>query len=152
MITFQVEALDDCLPEIMRLLDDHFEEVSTHKDKLGGPNMDVPAYYAMEANGALHIVTARSEGAVVGYYVAFVHPHLHYAHSLMASVDVYYLKPEFRKGANGVKLFKEAERTLKKRGVQRIFSGTKLNKDMGKLFEFLGWTETERLFVKWIGD
>lgn len=152
MITFQVETLNDCLSEIETLLQAHFEEISTHKDKLGYPNMDKVAYYGAENRGGLHIVTARQAGKVVGYYVAFVNPHLHYAHKLVAVTDVYYLTPDVRKGFAGLKLFKEAERTLKMRGVQRVFSGTKLHKDMGKLFERLGWQETERLYVKWIGD
>lgn len=152
MITYQVEKLEECLKGIEELLDAHFDEISTNKEKLGGQKMDVPAYVAMENNGALHILTARNGGEIVGYYVAFVTPHPHYAHSLTAFTDVYYIKPSERKGSVGIKLFKEAERTLKKRGVQRIFSGTKRHKDVGKLFEYLGWTETERLFVKWIGD
>jgi GNAT superfamily N-acetyltransferase len=152
MITFQVETLSDWLAEIDSLQDDHFNEVATSKDKLGGPNLNIAAYAEMEARGALHIVIARSEGKMVGYYVAFVTPHLHYAHSLTALTDVYYLMPKMRKGSNGIKLFQEAERTLKKRGVQRIFSGTKLHKDVGRLFKYLGWTPTELLHTKWIGD
>lgn len=152
MITFSVETLDQCLPEIEPLLQGHFEEVGANRAQLGYPNMDKSTYYAVEARGGLHIVVARSLGAIVGYYVAFVNVHLHYAHSLTALTDVYYIHPDHRKGSVGIKLFKEAERTLKARGVQRIFSGTKKSKDMSKLFEFLGWTHNENLFVKWIGD
>lgn len=152
MITYTVETLDQCLPEIEPLLQGHFEEVATNKENLGAPNMDKTTYYAREQQGGLHIVVARNEGRIIGYYVAFVNPHLHYVHSLTALTDVYYVHPDFRKGRTGIDLFKEAERTLKKRGVQRMFSGTKLHKDMGKLFEFLEWKETERLYAKWIGD
>ncbi len=151
MLTFQVEILIDCLPEIELLLQAHFEEVATNKDGLGGPNMDKQAYFAAEQRGELHIVTARSDGKVAGYYVAFVRPHLHYVHSLSAITDIYYLMPELRQGRNGIRLFTEAERTLKQRGVQRVFSGTKKHNDMSKIFEYLGWQETERLYVKWIG-
>lgn len=152
MITYAVETLNQCLAEIEPMLQGHFEEIAANKEQLGGPNMDKAVYYVREQQGGLHIVVARSEGKIVGYYVAFINPHLHYAHSLTASTDVYYIHPDFRKGRAGIDLFKEAERTLKKRGVQRVYSGTKLHKDMGKLFEFLGWKETERLYVKWIGD
>lgn len=152
MITYQVENLCDCLNEIELLLQAHFDEVATNKEKLEKPQMDMDAYYALESVGELHVLTARSDGKVIGYYVAFVRPHLHYIHVLSAITDVYYLSPDYRKGTAGIKLFQEAERTLKARGVKRIFSGTKLHKDMGKLFEYLGWKETERLYSKWIGE
>lgn len=152
MITYQVEQLADCLSEIELLLQDHFQEIATNKDKLEYAKMDVESYVAMERAGQLHIVTVRSKGKVVGYHVAFVRPHLHYVHVLSAITDVYYVKPEYRRGLVGVRLFREAEFTLKARGVKRIFSGTKLHKNMGRLFEYLGWQETERLYCKWIGD
>jgi GNAT superfamily N-acetyltransferase len=152
MITFQVETLDECLAEIELLLQAHFEELATNKQELGRPNMHKEAYYATEAQGMLHILTARHQGKLVGYYVAFVRPHLHYAHSLTAFTDVYYLAPELRKGSYGIKLFREAERTLKLRGVERMCNTTKLHKFVGRLFEYLGWIKTEIVYVKWIGD
>lgn len=152
MITYQTETLDECLGEIELLLQEHFEEVATKKDKLGAPRMDVEAYYAMEQAGQLHILTVRKDGRVIGYHVSFVRPHLHYVHVLTGITDVYYLMPEYRKGSTGIKLFQEAEKALKARGVQRIFSGTKKHKDMGKIFQFLGWSEVESLYSKWIGD
>jgi len=152
MITYQTELLDDCLNEIKPYLQDHFEEVATRKEQLGAPDMDTEAYYAMESAGQLHIVTARDCGMVIGYHVSFVRPHLHYKHILTAITDVYYVAPEYRKGYLAIKLFREAERTLKARGVKRTFSGTKKHKDMGKIFDFLGWEEVERLYSKWIGD
>lgn len=151
MITYHVELLADCLNEIEAYLQAHFEEVATKKNNLGAPNMDVGAYCSMEISGQLHIVTARSNGSVIGYHVSFVRPHLHYKHILTAITDVYYVAPEYRKGNIAIKLFQEAERTLKARGVKRLFSGTKKHKDMSKIFEFMGWEEVEILHSKWIG-
>lgn len=152
MITFCVETLDECLGEIETYLQEHFEEVGANKAQVGGPKMHKEAYYAYEAAGQLHILCARDAGRLIGYCVGFVAPHLHYEHSLTAHTDVYFLAPTHRKGATGVRLFKEYERTLKARGVQRVYTGTKVYKDMGKIFEFLGWKETEKLYAKWIGD
>ena len=39
----------------------------------------------------------------------------------------------------GYRLLQEAERNLKARGVKKVFSGTKLHLDMGRLFDRLGW-------------
>lgn len=152
MITYHVETLDQCLAEGKEYFQAHFEEVATAKEKLGAPNMDIEAYYAMERVGQLHIVIAREEGKIIGYLLAFIRPHLHYKHILTAIYDVYYVNPEHRKGFVAIKLFKEAERTMKARGVKRIFSGTKKHKDMSRLFEYMGWKEVETLHSKWIGD
>jgi GNAT superfamily N-acetyltransferase len=152
MITYQVEKLFECLPEILNYLNAHFEEVAANKEQLGGPDMDVAAYQHSENIGQLHILVARDSGKLIGYCVAFVNPHLHYKKSLTAYTDVYYIDPEYRKGSVGVKLFQEYEKTLKQRGVQRMYTGTKKHKDIGKVFEYLGWHETERLYAKWIGE
>lgn len=129
----------------------HWEEVATHKDKIA-LEPDYVVYQRMADAGQLHVTAARSNGELAGYVVAIVRPHLHYAHSLSAFYDLYYLAPAHRRGLNGVNLFKAAEVALRKRGVDRMFTGTKLSKDATLIFERLGWMETERLFVKWIGD
>lgn len=150
-LTFATEDWSDCVPELVGLWPAHWNEVATHKDKIPlDPNH--VEYERCNALGQLHLTAARCNGDLAGYLTAIVRPHLHYAHSLSAFYDLYYLAPPYRRGMNGVRLFKEAERALKARGVERMFTGTKLSKDAGRIFERLGWTETERLFVKWIGE
>jgi len=150
-LTFATEDWSDALPELVQHWPHHWEEVATHKDKIPlDPNH--VEYERLNRSGQLHLTVARHQGQMVGYLSAIVRPHLHYAHSLSAFYDLYYLAPNYRRGLNGVKLFKEAERALKARGVQRLFTGTKLSKDASRIFERMNWLETERLFVKWIGD
>jgi len=150
-LTFATENWSDCVGEMHPMWRDHWAEVATHKDKIA-LKPDLAEYERINAAGQLHLTAARHKGELVGYLSAIVRPHLHYAHSLSAFYDLYYLAPAYRQGANGLQLFREAERALKARGVERMFTGTKLSKDMGKLFQRVGWQETERLFVKWIGD
>jgi hypothetical protein len=114
------------------------------------PNMEM--YQALDDSGQLHVLTCRKDGQVIGYHVSIVRPHLHYKSSLSAFTDMYFVKKEHRKGMVGVKIFIEAEKSLKARGVEKLFTGTKLSLDMGKIFERLGWVETERLYTKYIGD
>lgn len=151
MITCQTEAWADARAEIVGYWPAHYEEIARDKEKIPlAP--DFRAYDTFGASGELHVVTVRKDGALVGYHLSLVRPHLHYTTTLCAFVDIYWLRPDCRKGMAGVKLFKEAERSLKARGVKKVFTGTKLALDAGRIFERLGWHETERLFTKYIGD
>ena len=149
-MTYHTELWPDVLDELKQHWPAHWEEVATHKDKIPlDPNY--AEYERLHLSGQLHVTVARCEGKCIGYLVAIVRTHLHYAHSLSAFFDLYYIEPKHRLWMTGVKLFAEAELALKARGVKRMFTGTKLSKDAGKIFQRSGWEEAERLFVKYIG-
>lgn len=151
MITYSVELMDECLEDMRHLWMVHWEEIALDKDKIA-LEPDIDTFRHLEAAGALHVVVARDEvQQVVGYHVSVVRPHLHYRSSLTAYVDMYFIHPDHRRGRVGIKLFLYAEQTLRELGVQRIYTGTKLHKDMGRLLEFIGHKETERLYTKYIG-
>ena len=150
-VTYAVENWFDALSEMEELWPLHWDEVAMNKDTIP-LDPDYPTYAALANSGALHLLVARCEGKMIGYHVSIVKGHLHYRHSLSAFTDMYFIHPEHRKGMVGVRLFKEAEKTLKARGVEKMFTGTKLSLDMGRIFERLGWKETERLYTKFIGD
>jgi GNAT superfamily N-acetyltransferase len=149
--TYQEEQWRDIVNEMKVLWPAHWEEIAINRDSIKlAP--DYKSYETFADNGSLHIVTARAAGQIVGYHISIVRPHLHYVNDLHGFTDVYYIMPEHRQGWVGVKLFKTVERTLKARGVKKIFTGTKLHLDMGRLFERLGFHETERLYTKVLND
>ena len=149
-VTFMVERWTDCWSEMSALWREHWEEVAINRDAIQ-LDPDFAQYVELERTGALHVVVARERGEIVGYHISIVRPHLHYRRSLSAFTDVYFLRASHRQGMTGVRLIKAAEESLRARGVQKMFTGTKLHLDMGPIFERLGWTETERLFTKVIG-
>jgi len=151
VIVFDVEPWSQVRPEMAHLWPAHYEEIATNRDKIK-LDPDFESYANYEATGALHVVVARESGEIVGYHISIIRPHLHYKGSLSAFTDVYYLAPDQRRGLAGVKLFREVEKTLKARGVEKLFSGTKVSLNMGPIFERLGWTLTEHLYTKFIGD
>lgn len=150
-VQFAIETIDQVLDDMAWLWQVHWEEIALDRAKVP-LNPDVDTFRVLEEAGLLLIVTARDGEKMVGYHVTIVRPHLHYKQSLTAYADMYFIHPDYRQGMTGVRLFKYLERVLRERGVDRIYQGTKLHKDMGRLFERLGYKETERLFVKWIGD
>lgn len=146
-VTFMVEPWSQVWRELQPLWDAHWQEVALHRDEIKLA-IDFDAYAQQEAMGCLQVMVARCEGFVVGYHLSFIHPHLHYRNSLSAYSDVYFIDPNYRKGATGINLFKEVEKAWIARGVQRAFTGTKLSLDMGRIFEHLGWSESERTYCK----
>jgi hypothetical protein len=147
MITFQVEDWIQVYPEIATLQFAHWEEVGTHRDEipLALDHSQINHIYSL---GQMHVVTVRMDGRLVGYHVSFVRPHLHYRESLSSYTDVYFIRKDVRNFRVAVGLFKEVERTLAQRGVQRMFTGTKRSLNAGGLFKMLGWTHVEDLYVK----
>lgn len=150
MITAQVESLTERLEEMKPLFPLHWKELALNKDKVPlDPQYDL--YLARDANGEVLFVTIRELGALVGYFVGFVAPGLHYRTCLTCTMDIFYVHPE-KRGRCGIKLFRAVEAEAKRRGVQRWFVGSKCHADASWLFEKLGFEKVEIYYAKWIGD
>lgn len=151
MITAQVEPWATFAPEVQPLLPLHWEELALNKDKVPlDPMYDL--YDARDEAGQLMIVTLRETGRLVGYFVGFIAPGLHYKTCLTLTMDIFWTHPDVRGGFSGVRLFREVEKQAKRRGIDRIFYGSKLHKDSSRLFEFLKFEPVEIYYSKWIGD
>jgi GNAT superfamily N-acetyltransferase len=96
----------------------------------------------------LRCITVREDNALIGYAIFIVQPHLHYKSCKTAFEDIYFLKKEYRKGRLGIRLFQFAQDELKKEGVNRIIVHTKIHMDNSRLFEYLGYKLTDKLFTK----
>jgi GNAT superfamily N-acetyltransferase len=151
MITAQVEPYMDCLPELMACYDHHWKELALNKDKVPlAPQYDI--YEARDDAGQLLLVTLREAGRLVGYFIGFIAPGLHYKTCLTLTMDIFWTHPDVRGGFAGVKLFRAVEKDARRRGVHRIFYGSKMHKDASRLFEFLKMEPVEMYYTKWIGD
>lgn len=151
MISAQVERLSDILDELKANFPDHFEELALDKAKTPlDPQYEV--YLAREARGEVVAVTLREAGSIVGYFIGFVAPGLHYRRTLTYTMDIFWVRPDHRNRSGGLKLMRCLMRELKRRGVQRAFLGSKLHKDSGRLFEAFGFRPVETYYSRWIGD
>lgn len=149
MTTYAVERWRDLREEMMPMLVRHWREIAlNHADVPLA--IDEARYAQLDDGGALHIVTCRRDGLLIGYHVAIVSTHLHYAKTLHGITDVYFVAPEFRHGVTGMRMFQAVERELKALGVRKLFTATKLHLDQGPLFERLGYLPVERLYAKLI--
>src|SRR5262245_50238643 len=152
VVSYQEEAWSAVLLELEACMKAHWQEVAQDQDRMPLV-LDYASYAALEQQGGLVVVTVRVDQELAGYFISFVRHHLHYAETLCAYVDVYYLKPTFRgEGLLALGLFRHAEAVLRAKGVQKVFAGTKVYLDASALFQRCQWVETERLYTKWIGD
>ncbi len=148
MLSFQVERWAEFWRDCQELLPIHWNELALDKDTIA-LGVDDKRFATIDEQGLLHILTVRSRGEMVGYYLAIVMPHLHYKDAgLMAFTDMYFLHPDYRKGLNGITFLKEAERTLKERGVVKMYISHKVHLDHTKLFDRLGWKMSDKAFTK----
>lgn len=148
MISVQIERWRDVLPEMWPLFPLHWEEMALDKDLIK-IDMDVERYANLDAMNMIHVTTVRDEGSIVGYVICFIIRHMHYAKAgEMALADMYWLKPEYRKGTTGARMFLAMEDSLRERGIIRAHMSCKIHQDHTKLFERLGWKLTDLTFGK----
>ena len=140
----------DFIPEMEKIFPEHYEELCVTKEYPYEPNYE--AYRNLANAGMLRTITCRADGELIGYIIFIVTPHLHYKSCITASEDVYFIKKEYRKGRIGIKLFQYAEKVLKDRGINRIVLHTKVHLDNSRLFEYLDYKQTDKIYTKIFKD
>lgn len=146
-LTFQAEGWGDAEREVLDLAKRHWEEMPFDESVPLAPAL--PMYRKCDQSGGLGLVTARDGKKLVGYFVMFLSKHPHYD-VMTAAMDVYFLAPEYRTGANGLKLFQETERAMRRRGVELLLATARLDreKNASALFERLGWNAARVVYQK----
>lgn len=151
MITFAVEKMADVLEEIQPLLEQHYQEVALNKNRaVLAP--DWGRYEAAEAARALAVYTARDGGTLVGYSVWLINWHLHYKFMLVASNDVFYVRPDRRAPRVALRLIEFSEERLREAQVDRVVYHVKYGKvDFSPLLQRLGYRDEEKIVGKTLG-
>lgn len=159
MITAHVEALHDILEELKPLFVPHYQELAVNQDQVPlDPQYEV--YLAREAQGEVLAVTLREAGKVVGYFVGFVAPGLHYRTCLTLTMDIFWIHPEYRATDSlssleeellWVDLFETVLTEAKRRGVQRYYFGSKAHADVSGVFEKMGMHKVDVYYSGWLG-
>lgn len=150
MITCHIESFEQQLEELKALLPLHYEELALNQDKVPlAPQYHV--YIEREHAGGLLFVTLRDAGSLVGYFIGFIAPGLHYETCLTCTMDIFYVRKDRRRGTAGVRMFRFVEAELRRRGVQRWFMGSKIHADASALFKRIGAVPVETYFSKWLG-
>lgn len=150
MLTAHVESLTERLEDLKPFFPLHWEELALNQKQVPlDPQYGI--YLAKDAAGEVMLVTLRKAGEIVGYFVGFVGPGLHYKTCLTLTMDIFYVVPAHRGDGGGFVLFKVVEVEARRRGVQRMFVGSKMHKDASFLFEKLGYELVETFYCAWMG-
>lgn len=151
MITFHVESFAKARPEFEPLLPFHWAELALNQDKVPlDPMWEV--YEERERRGELLFVAAREAGQIVGYFIGFINPALHYRGCLTCIMDIFYIRRDKRVAMTGLRMFRFVEQELRRRGVKRWFMGSKVKADASVLFERLDFEKVETFYSKWLGE
>lgn len=151
-ITFQKEHFVAIMPALPRLMHDHWKEAYPEYERLPF-DPDFPQMAQMDLAGRLHIITARHEGKLVGYFFAAVSNHLHSRKALCAWSDMFYIHPDYRAEGNGLlgagwQLFVEVEKMLRELGVVKCYIVTKAHLPITIILRRLKYFVVEEVHTK----
>lgn len=151
MLSAQVESLTEHLEEIKPLLPYHWKELAIFQDVMPlDPNYDL--YLVRDGRGEVMFVTLREDGELVGYWISFVAPGLHYQSTLTCTMDILWVKPDKRGGDGGFMLADCVKAEAKRRGVKCWYAGSKNHKEIAWFLERIGMEKIEEYFAMWLGD
>lgn len=143
MITFQEEDYDSLSTDInfSRLLDENFSETGVLNTSFKlSPKFDM--YKVLAIQGLLQLYSAREDGILIGFFVAFLVPHQHYDEVMVAETDTFFISKEKRTGLTGYKFLKYAIHKLKQK-VGVIFLTTNIKRDLSKILIRLDFKLTD---------
>lgn len=149
MIQFKHEPLTmGLVAEMEPLLAMQYEELTLHKDVVKlRPRWSL--YLLMQSRGTLHVITARQGGVrLVGYSLFLVDQHLHYADIKLASNDVFYVHPDFRRGSVPLRFLRFTRGYLKDIGVHKIAYHFKAGNNFGAILKRLGYSPEEEVVAE----
>lgn len=148
---YAIESVSKIKHELEPIIKLHWEQIALNQEKIK-LNPDWNQYFAVEKLGMLKLFTVRDNGELVGYFCVIMNRGLHYADHVFAACDVIYVKPDKRAGLTGYRLIKYAETELKKLGVSVLAINTKVHMPFDSLMDRMGYSNTERLYQKYIGE
>ena len=151
-VTAQVEPLTKRLDELKAFFPTHAAEIDTYHDRRPlDPQYGI--YIGKDAAGEVLLVTVRKDGALIGYFVGFVQPALHYKGTLTCLQDIFYVLPAQRDGSAtaALRMFKVVIEECRRRGVKELRVGCKVAHDASALFRHFGGIEVERIWSIWLG-
>lgn len=150
MLTIKSENFSDWLTEARPLLEKHWHELCIDTEKfILDPNME--AYLRLEETDQLMLLVMRLNGVIIGYYIGFILPAMHYKNQKCNMEDIFWIHPTKRGGVYAFRLFEAVQRENKRRGVVFWKCTAKINTAAPKFLERIGFKKFEECFYKW-GD
>lgn len=128
--------------EIGPLFRAHLEELAPGEEY----DLDEAMCEALDAAGALCIISARLGATLIGYCIWTIGPRLEAKGQLAAELKPWYVKPEYRQSTLGLKLFRQSLRALRSRHITRCFPHHWGTPALGDFFTSLGARPVEWVY------
>jgi GNAT superfamily N-acetyltransferase len=147
-VTYAVEPFTSDWDRFNEMMTAHYAEATNFRTVFDSLDLDLQKFAAMEKNGRLHVVKARSyNGVLVGYSVDFMYAPPHCKHTLVAVNDLFYVTQTMR-GRGVARYMREfvCER-LKERGVKLLMAPERAHLPQTHLPK-LGFRVMETVYAK----
>lgn len=141
-IVYKREIFVDCIDELRPLFDINFMEIEEYTEDIP-LDVDWDRYIELDDLSVLILITARNDGELIGYFMAFVTSHLHHKTVKMCASDVFYIREEYRGGGAGRELLGAAISEMRDMGVVRMVLTHKTAHNLTPLFAQLGFSPFE---------
>lgn len=141
MIRFAYETVEQCWDELVPMVQEYFESIG--KSYL--PAYD--RYREYEEADSLFVVTARDGHRLVGIAVMYVCRSMH-TQLLGGQEDLFYLRPEYRKGWNALKLLSMAEEKCQEKGCVEINMSAAIGSKSGAILSGRGYGIVSQQYCK----
>lgn len=140
-------TIADVRGRIESLLAAHWQEVAKHKTAAPlRPHWDV--YIQAERLNRLIVVIAEVGEKLVGYNAYLLNPLLHNYPHIIASNDVIYLDPEYRRGTLAARMIATGETEARRLGASIVAMHVKPSHDFSNMLTRLGYSEFETIYTK----
>lgn len=136
-LIYAKELLEEHWADFFYLAQEHWKETEgyRHSQQL---NPSFKRYVGYEKCGFLHYFTARDGIKIAGHCLMYISPSMH-TQELIATEDVWFMLPEYRKGRNAFRLYEFVEEELRNKNVVEISMTAKTVNSVNSLLERLGY-------------
>jgi len=151
-VIYQKEDVMELIPELEGLILTHRNEVGAFDKGKFSLDPEWGIYKIFQDSGCYKLYTARNENNFLVGYIGFIlQVMLHYKHNIIASNDLIFVHPSYRKGLVGYKLIKYAIAELKTeqvfgRPIDCISLTMKTKHPFDAIALRLGFKQTDKLF------
>ena len=146
MIQIQPERVASCWDEIDALARMHHAGTSSYR-RHEPYNPDKQRYFINNNNGFFHLMTARDEGKLVGYFGLYIMPSMH-SQLLTATEDTFFIHPDYRQGRLAIRMLRAVEQLCRDRQVHELLFSCEMDNTRG-IKGLLGLLDYEPVIVQY---
>lgn len=144
-LAFEVESVAAVWDEAKQMTAANNEETGILPAALFDPKREL--YEAMEADGAVVVLTMRLHGKLCGYSMFTLSPHPHYPSVRVAYQDVMYVTPGMR-GRAALAFIRWSDDVLASLEANVAFRHVTVRRDYSKVLEAMGYRRQEVTYMR----